>query len=115
MRVQMKIISLIKLVVVISSVFTSQVNADGKIIGINFSGPDDPNHINIVQFQIEGGFASAGCNVQFAAIRNTEDRQHLISFALAAFASKEPVVVVLNGGDKYFADRCTISRISSVY
>ncbi len=51
----------------------------------------------------------------YAAIRNTEDRQHLISFALTAFVSKEPVVVVLNGGDKYFADRCTISRISSIY
>jgi hypothetical protein len=89
--------------------------AAGLIKGVNFSGPDDPSHSNIVQIHIEGGYDIAGCDVRFAAIRNTEDRKHLISFALAAFVSKTPVVVSLNTSDKYYADRCTISRLSSDY
>jgi hypothetical protein len=106
---------LIKSIIIGLIFITPSVLASGKIIGINFSGPDDPNHVNIVQISIEGGFKYGSCDVVFAAIRNTEDRKHLISFALAAFASKEPVQVVLNGGDKYYGERCTISRISSVY
>lgn len=94
---------------------SSTAFAGGKITGINFSGPDDGNHPNIVQIQIEGGFNSGDCDTQFAAIRNTPDRKHLISFALIAYTTKEPVDVALNGADKYFASRCTISTMSNVY
>lgn len=89
--------------------------ADGKITSMNFSGPDDGSHPNIVQIQIEGGIDREGCNARFVAIRNTADRQHLISFALTAYSIKEPVSLVLNIADKYHTDRCTIQRISSVY
>jgi hypothetical protein len=111
----MKIQNLFKSIIVSVVIITPSAFAAGKITGINFSGPDDPSHTNVIQMQIEGGFSSGSCDATFAAIRNTEDRKHLISFALTAFASKEPVTVVLNGSDKYFAERCTISRISSVY
>jgi len=94
-------------------VIASHVHA-GIITGVNFSGPDDPHHPNIVQITIEGGFNNVDCDQTLAAIRNTDDRQHLISYALAAFVSKQPVVIVLNGVDKYFGTRCTISRISSM-
>lgn len=87
--------------------------ADGKITGLVFSGPDDPSHQNIVQIQIEGGFSYGNCNTTFAAIRNSQDRQHMISFALAAYATGKPVAVKLNQSDTYYSDRCTISRITS--
>jgi len=105
----------IKLLFISLSIVFSHVQAAGKITGINFSGPDDPNHPNIIQIQIEGGYNSGDCNTQFAAIRDSADRKHLISFAIAAYATKEPVTIVVNNSDKYFQDRCTISRISSVY
>jgi hypothetical protein len=85
----------------------------GKISSITFSGPDDPNHPNVVQITIEGGFNAGDCDQTFAAIRKDDDRNHIISFALAAYASKQSISVVLNESDKYFLSRCTISRISS--
>ena len=92
----------------------------GKITAIWHSGPDDPSHANVIQIQIEGGFAqeinAEGCNPNYAAIRNTQERQHMISYLLAAYATKERVGVVLNPADKYYTNggRCTISRIFSV-
>jgi hypothetical protein len=111
----MKIKNFVKSIIISLMIIAPSAFAAGEITGLNFSGPDDPNHPNVIQIQIEGGFNSGSCDATFAAIRNTEDRKHLISFALTAFASKEPVTVVLNGSDKYFSERCTISRISSVY
>jgi hypothetical protein len=110
----MKFKTLLKFMVTSLTIISSSAFASGKIIGINFSGPDD-GHPNVVQIQIEGGFNEAGCNTTFAAIRVTDDRKHLISFALSAYATKEPVSIVLNKTDPYFLDRCTIKRISSVY
>ena len=92
-------------------IFSANCFSAGKITDIVFSGPDDSPHQNIVQIQIEGGFNRSGCNRTFAAIRNTTDRQHLISFALMAFTSKIPVDVRL-GSDKYLSDRCTITRLT---
>ncbi|MDE1464410.1 hypothetical protein [Spartinivicinus poritis] len=89
-------------------------NASGKITGISFSGPDDDIHSNLVQIQIEGGYNSPNCDTTRAAIRNTEDRQHLIKFALTAFKNETPVDIVLMEEDKYFRERCTIKRISTV-
>ncbi len=110
----MKLKNLVRMWFFSLTVISSSTFAAGKITGVNFSGPDDI-HPNIMQIQIEGGFDIPGCNATFAAIRDTDDRKHLISFALAAFASKEPVSIVLNKEDQYFLDRCTIVRISSVY
>ena len=87
------------------------VKADGLITSIVFSGPDDPSHQNVVQIQLEGGFEFSNCNSSFSAIRNTEAREAMISFALSAYVAKIPVAVKLNSNDKYFSDRCTISRI----
>lgn len=101
-------------ILLISLLFSNLAIADGKITRIYFSGPDDGSHSNVVQIMIEGGFSTSGCNTQFAAIRK-EGREHLISFALAAYATGEPVKVVLNAGDKYNGDRCTIMRISGSY
>ncbi len=78
------------------------------------SGPDDSSHSDVVQIMIQGGFSENGCNTQFAAIRK-EGREHLISFALAAYMAKEPVKEILNTADKYHSDRCTIRRISNSY
>jgi hypothetical protein len=90
----------------------------GRITSVGFSGPDDPNHANIIQFEIEGGFSTEynaqGCNVTFVAIRNTQDRQHLISYLLTAYTTKEKIGLVLNPSDKYYDDRCTVARIFSV-
>ncbi|MGH1486481.1 MAG: hypothetical protein ACRBCI_09695 [Cellvibrionaceae bacterium] len=87
--------------------------ADGKIIKMWFAGPDDPNHTNIVQLQIEGGLATEGCDLTYAAIRTGEDREHLISFAIAAYMSQTPVRLTLNPSDKYFGTRCTVARINN--
>ena len=101
------------------SAFSTFARADGRIIQIDFSGPDDPVHPDVVQLTIEGGFNVAGCDSGYAAIRNDSKRQHLISFALAAYESGRSVTVVLNPSDKYFPSqnapngRCTISRISN--
>ncbi len=95
--------------------FSASALSDGKITNIWMSGPDDPNHINIVQITIEGGFSTVGgCSAQHAAVR-IEGREHLVSFILAAYKTEEPIKVVLNPADKYYADRCTISRVSSSY
>ena len=96
-------------------IMSSNSYAAGKITGIDFSGPDDPNHPNIVQIQIEGGYNTGSCNNRFAAIRDTADRKNMVAFALKAYLSKEPVNILLNKEDKYFSNRCTISRISSIY
>ncbi len=96
---------------------SSESMSAGRITSIAFSGPDDPNHINIVQIEIEGGFSgegnAQGCNPSLAAIRNSPDRQYLISYLLTAYATKEKIKLVLNPTDKYLNDRCTISRIAS--
>ncbi|WP_281628852.1 hypothetical protein [Vibrio sp. St2] len=109
---------LIKLLLALGITLFSPVSLSaGPVKVITFSGPDDMNHANIVQIEIEGGLANEilaeGCNTRFAAIRNTLERQHMISYVLAAYATKESVQLVLNPSDKYFQDRCTISRISS--
>ncbi|EGU61589.1 hypothetical protein VINI7043_16053 [Vibrio nigripulchritudo ATCC 27043] len=100
-----------------ASLFSAASLSAGPIIGISFSGPDDINHANIVQIELGGGLANEylaeGCNTRFAAIRNTLERQHMISYALAAHTTKKSVTLVLNSSDKYFQDRCTVSRISS--
>ncbi|WOI37706.1 hypothetical protein R1T43_01320 [Alteromonas sp. CI.11.F.A3] len=91
---------------------TFVTKADGLITSIVFSGPDDPSHQDIVQIQLEGGFSEfTNCNSSYSAIRNTETREAMISFALSAYLAKIPVAVKLNSNDKYFSDRCTISRI----
>ena len=111
----MKLQNLAKSILISLIVIAPPAFADGKIVGINFSGPSDPHHGNVVQIQIEGGFQTSGCNTVFAAIETSDENKHLISFALTAYATQEPISVVLNGNSKYFSDRCTISRISSVY
>ena len=101
------------------SAFSSFAQADGRIIQIDFSGPDDPNHPDVVQIVLEGGYTVAGCDSTYAAIRSDSRRQHLISFVLEAYVSGRPVKVVLNPADKYYPasnapnGRCTIARISN--
>ena len=95
--------------------FSSNCFASGVITGLNFSGPNDGSHQNIVQIQIAGGYNVEGCNQRFAAIRNIPEQQHMISFALAAYMAKEPVNIALLPSDKYHSDRCAIHRISTVY
>lgn len=86
----------------------------GKITQINFCGPDDPNHPNIVQISIEGGFTNwGGCDQWFAAIKNTTDRKDLIAFALTAYTSGQAVRVELNTSETYFGGRCMIARIGA--
>lgn len=101
------------------ALFSFTALGEGKITAIWYSGPDDMSHANVIQIQIEGGFAkeinAAGCNPHYAAIRNTQERQHMISYLLTAYTTKEKVGVILNPADKYYTDddRCTISRIFS--
>lgn len=101
------------------STLTSLAMADGRIVQMDFCGPDDPNHPDVVQIIIEGGFNVAGCDRDWAAIRVDGKRQHLIEFAKEAFATGRAVKVVLNPNDKYYPagnaanGRCTISRISA--
>jgi hypothetical protein len=98
---------------------TSRAMADGRITQIDFSGPDDPTHPDVVQIVIEGGYSVAGCDRDFAAIRNDARRQHMINFAMAAYANGQSVKIVLNPNDKYYPaqnapnGRCTIARISN--
>jgi len=101
------------------SVFSTVAWADGRITQIDVSGPDDPNHPDVVQIVIEGGYAVAGCDGNYAAIRNDTKRQPMINFAMAAYANGQSVKIVLNPADKYYPaqnapnGRCTIARISS--
>ncbi|QLE98925.1 hypothetical protein [Neptunomonas phycophila] len=94
---------------------SSYAAGGGVIKEIVFSGAKDGSHPNVVQIKIVGGFEQADCNRHFSAIRVSDENQHLISFVMAAFMSKEPVKVVLASNDKYYQDRCTIVRISNVY
>ncbi len=92
-------------------------NAGGLITDMWFSGEKDQNHADVVQIYVANGISVNGCHSSLAAIRNTESNQHLISFALAAYISKQPVTVVVDSTDTYFVSgtdsRCTISRIST--
>ena|SRR5436190_10532540 len=98
---------------------SSFAHADGRITQIDFSGPDDPTHPNVVQITIEGGFSVAGCDSTYAAIRSDSSRQHMINFAIAAYVNGQPVRIVLNPNEKYYPSsnapngRCTIARISN--
>lgn len=98
-------------------IVNSQAMSAGRVTHIWFSGPDDPNHTDVIQIAIEGGFSgeynAGGCDSSLAAIRNSSERQHLISFLLTAYATKEKIGVALNPSDKYHTNRCTISRIFS--
>ncbi len=104
----------ILILTIVASLHSLNSQADGVIRSILFAGPDDNNHANVVQIQIEGGFNVEGCDLTYAAIRVDETRKHLISFALTAYVSKIPVSVQLNPNDVYFGSRCTISRINSL-
>jgi len=101
------------------SAFSSLAQADGRITQIDFSGPDDPSHPDVVQISIEGGFNVAGCDSTYAAVRNDSRRLHMISFLLDSYINGRPIKVVLNPNDKYFPSsnapngRCTIARISN--
>ncbi|MFL0803282.1 MAG: hypothetical protein K6L81_06165 [Agarilytica sp.] len=102
-----------KIIGLLAILFTSNCFGDGKIIKMWFAGPDDPNHADIVQLQIEGGLSTEGCDLTYSAIRVDGTRQHMISFALAAYMSQTPVKVTLNPNDKYYGTRCAISRINN--
>jgi hypothetical protein len=108
----------IKLMVLSQLTISSVAFGAGQVSVVSFSGPDDPDHKDIVQFEIVGGFSgeynAGSCNASFAAIRNTPERQHMISFLLTAYATKANVKLVLNQNDKYFMDRCTVSRIWNI-
>ncbi len=95
--------------------FSAATNAAnmGKITAIMFSGPDDANHVNVVQIAIEGGFSNGACDPTLAAVRNTPDRKDIIAFLLTAYATNQSVTVVVNPNDMYFGTRCTISRVSN--
>ncbi len=95
--------------VLVASVFAGNAVA-GKITYISVSGADDPAHPNVVQLIIEGGYAEAGCDNTIAAIRDSET--YLISMALIAQKTGDHLIAVLNSNDKYFDNRCIISRLS---
>lgn len=88
------------------------VNATGVILSMVSGGPDYSAYPGVIQIRIEGGFDNASCDPTYAAIRNTSDRTHLISLALTAYTTQKPVHAVLNSADKYYSNRCTISRLS---
>ena len=44
------------------SAWSTFARADGRIIQIDLSGPDDPVHPDAVQLTIQGGFNVAGCD-----------------------------------------------------
>ena len=87
-------------------------SGSGKITYYTFTSDQDPTHINFVQIQIKGGFRQGGCNQRFAAVRYSENNKPLISIIMLAIANKTKISVLLNENDRYFGDRCTISRIS---
>ena len=92
---------------------TTYAANQGVITGIWVAGPDDPNHPNVVQISIAGGFSSGACHPTVAAVRSTADRKELIAFLLAAYTTNQSVTVVLNPSDVYFDSRCTIARVSN--
>ena len=93
--------------------------ADGRITQIDFCGPDDPNHPNVVQIVTEQPFATAGCDQTFAAVRVDSAHQHMIDFIKEAYVSGRPIKVVLNPNEKYYPTsnapngRCVIARVSN--
>ncbi len=97
----------------IPPLFEVSPSGSGKITYYTFSGDQDPRHINLLQIQIEGGFRQGSCNQRFAAVQYSEKNKHLISIIMLAIANKTKINVLLNENDRYFADRCTIGRISS--
>lgn len=97
----------------------SMAAADGRISQIDYCGPDDPNHPNVVQIVTETPFSVAGCDSTFAAIRVDAAHQAMIDFVKEAYVAGRPIKVVLNPNDKYYPaanapnGRCVIARVSN--
>lgn len=93
--------------------------ADGRITQIDFCGPDDPNHPNVVQIVTETPFSVAGCDATFAAVRMDAAHQAMVEFVKEAYVSGRPIKIVLNPNDKYYPSanapngRCAIARVSN--
>lgn len=93
-------------------------SADGRITQIDFCGPEDPNHPNVVQIATETPFTEAGCDSTYAAIRVDSAHQHMIDFVRDAYLNGRPLKFVLSS-QKYYPTantpngRCLIARVSS--
>lgn len=101
------------------AVFPALAFADGRITQIDFCGPDDPSHPNVVQVVTETPFSVAGCDSTYAAIRVDAAHQAMIDFVKEAYVSGRPVKIVLNPNEKYYPaanapnGRCVIARVSN--
>lgn len=105
--------------VALMAVLPAVALADGRITQIDYCGPDDPNHPNVVQIVTESPFSVAGCDSTFAAIRVDAAHQAMIDFVKEAYVSGRPIKIVLNPNDKYYPSanapngRCAIARVSN--
>ncbi len=87
----------------------------GRITVVDFAGATEANHPDVVQIQIEGGFTTAGCSSIFAAVRKED--AHLVSFVIASYVARLPILVGLSIGPGYFGStasgdkRCVINFI----
>ena len=87
----------------------------GAIADLIMSGPEDPNHPNMIQIDFgEDLMTTSGCNQRYAGIRKNNHNSHLTSLAIAALMSNQAVYIELNPDDVYLESdsRCVIDRIS---
>ena len=104
-------------VLLLSMLISSQaLSAEtGAIADLIMSGPDDPNHPNMIQIDFgDDLMTTSGCNQRYAGIRKNNYNSHLTSLAIAALMSNQAVYIELNPDDVYLESdsRCVIDRIS---
>lgn len=91
-----------------SSAFSS--SSTGNITKISFaSSIASTSRPGSVQFSLNGGFNTSGCNQTYAAI--SKEDTHLISLLLMAKAQNKSVEVFLDTNSKYFSDRCLVNYL----
>lgn len=85
----------------------------GAITGVLVSGPADPDHPDVVQISLSGGYSEPGCDASLNAIRNTPQNRELIALAMLVYLSGNPVYITLDPTDTYYPGRCAIVRIDA--
>lgn len=101
----------------------SFAGGESVINSIGAWGGQNTSHNNVLQLALASGFLKAEfnngngvCDKDLAAIRTLSSSgakvgQELVSIAMAAYLSKQPVGVWLDTTDKYFGNRCVIVGI----
>ncbi|HEY6528115.1 MAG TPA: hypothetical protein VIZ65_05435 [Cellvibrionaceae bacterium] len=96
---------------------------ESAINSIGAWGNQNTSHNNVMQIALANGFlksefnnGNGACDKDLAAIRTASPAgaklgQELVSMAMAAYLSKQPIGVWLDPTDKYFGNRCVIVGI----